>query len=104
MQEDKKDKIKVLKHIRGKKGGVAMKQDQGINPLVGAAVGAAVGSVMGAAAAVALSDKNTREKVKEVATSLRDQAAERIEDLTEKAGQKAKVAGKGFEHRLEDPK
>lgn len=94
--------------MKGKKGGIAMQQhpqstEQGINPLVGAAVGAAVGGVVGAAAAVALSDKDTREKVKEVATNFRDQAAVRLEDITSKAKETAKVAKNDMQHRLQGP-
>lgn len=67
---------------KGKKGGMAVQHQTGnINPMVGAAVGAAVGGVLGAAAAVALSDKETRERLKTAAGTLRDQAADRFEHM-----------------------
>lgn len=71
---------------RGRKGGtaVAYQQPSPINPLVGAAIGAAVGGVMGAAAAVALSDKETRNKLKVAAGNIRDQAVERIDEMRTK--------------------
>lgn len=100
-----KAKRKTGNAAKGQKGGLAMQQpsEHGVSPLIGAAVGAAVGGVMGAAAAVALSDKNTREKVKEVATNLRDQAAGRIEEMASKAKESAKVAKDDIQHRLQTP-
>lgn len=81
MMPRKKKKESSVK-TKGKKGGVAVQHQTGtINPIVGAAVGAAVGGVLGAAAAVALSDKETRERLKTAAANIRDQAADRMEHM-----------------------
>ena len=88
------------KSTKGKKGGAAMQQQGGFNPIVGATVGAAVGGVMGAAAAVALSDKETREKLKTVAANLRGEVAEKMEEMKGKAQDVAEVAKKEAQKSL----
>lgn len=98
------------KKPQGKKGGVAMQstasprssKNGSINPLVGAAVGAAVGGVVGAAAAVALSDDDTRKRVKEVAGNLKDQATERMHEMSSKAKHVADTAKEDVQHQLEN--
>lgn len=83
---------------KGKKGGMAMQpQDtKGVNPVIGAAVGAAVGGVVGAAAAVALSDKDTREKLKVAATNVREQASDKLGEMTSKANDTAQKTKEGL--------
>lgn len=83
---------------KGKKGGMAMQpQDtKGVNPVIGAAVGAAVGGVVGAAAAVALSDKETRKKLKVAATNVREQASEKLGEMASKATDTAQKTAKGL--------
>lgn len=103
--DGKKEKVgKTRRPHQGKKGGQAMQQQGGINPIVGATVGAAVGGVVGAAAAVALSDKETREKlktsVKTAAGNLRDQAASKMEEMKGEAQDVAEVTKKEAQKKL----
>ena len=95
MNHQKQEKAQSKK---GKKGGMAMQpQDaKGVNPVIGAAVGAAVGGVVGAAAAVALSDKDTRKKLKVAATNVREQASEKIGEMASRASDAAQKTKEGL--------
>ncbi len=93
--------MKEMKHkAQGRKGGATMHQQGGINPIVGATVGAAVGGVVGAAAAVALSDKDTREKIKTAANNLKDQATQKMKDMQGKAQNVAEITKKEAQKQL----
>lgn len=87
---------------QGRKGGVAMQSSDQIHihPMVGAAVGAAVGSVVGAATAVILSDKDTRARVREVALSLKDQAADRFHEMNTTGKHAAESAKKDVQDKI----
>ncbi len=93
-------KGKSSTYSKGHKGGEATAQQGGINPIVGATVGAAVGGIVGAAAAVALSDKETREKLKTAAGNLRDQATEKVQEMRSKAKHAADVTKREAQKHL----
>jgi gas vesicle protein len=61
---------------KGRKGGMSGAM------LAGVAGGALVGAALGGAAAVALSDKKTREKVGEIASDVTTYAADVLEEAT----------------------
>lgn len=58
------------------------------NPIVAAVTGAVVGASVAVVGAVALTDKKNREKVKEVLTNVKDQAAGYIHDVQEQVQDK----------------
>lgn len=61
---------------------------KGVSPVAAAVTGAVVGAGVAVAGAVALKDKKNREKVKEVLTTVKEQAMNYIEDIQTTANQK----------------
>lgn len=81
-----------------------VEENGGVNRVVGAGIVAVVGAGIALAGAVALKDKNNRNKVKDVLTNAKDQAVERMEDLQKQSQDKTIEAGEKLDNGLEEVK
>lgn len=81
--------------------GSNQKKDGGVSPVLAAMTGAIVGAGVAVAGAIALKNKNTREKVKQVFNGVKDQAVGYVEKMQKEIeGKKSKVEKKLDEGKI----